>query len=271
MKRAAWFLGLLAMTAGAGAQSTADGLKNLQSDLLNKPAMLRGFSADAETHWTWNGIELTQKTPKLFMLGVLVPTSIEINDNTLLIRGNLHTLMRGKDTKIGITAEFIPVKIFVTSTAPDMTQLLPALTSRLFYPTVGAALADLPSPLRTKLPISSTDDFLAAKKSQKDNTLCDCKVGVCATNTPMKNEQPPKLLTSNFYFDGVPYSGTKALYFLRIDERGKIADVWIVQPIWHGYDSQIAANYRGYDWAPATCHGQPVSSDLYIGRDLVIR
>jgi hypothetical protein len=268
----ALLVGLLALRAGA--QTIRDGENAFRNAVLKKQMYLRGFGADAEMRWRWDGSSLVQEAPKLHTLGVLIADSVKVKGDKVEIKGAVHTLLRKSPTEVGVfDGGDDRVHLVLDLTGADMAKVLPQLSSLLFYPDMASALANLPEKYRGRLPAKMSADCCGTEIAKPISKTCDCadthadcsKDGHSVGGVGVK---PPSLkFTAEPEFTDAArrakFSGN-AQIGLDVDENGLPKNMWIVRPVGFGLEQKAGEAVEKYVFSPATCHVKPITVSLYI-------
>jgi TonB family protein len=262
-------MGLLA--ASVAAQTVDDGQRALLDAVINKQMFLRGFDADSQMRWRWDGSSLVQQAPQIHTLAVLVVKSVKVKGNKVEIQGERHTLLRTSDTEYALSAGTDNVHLDVDLRNADVAKMLPQLSNLLFYPNMESALADLPDRYKGQLPASSAINCCSVTK-QPLLKKCDCSdvtpscdasgsQTVAGLTPPSVKQAEVASLSEEAQM--AKMNGTVRVG-LQIDERGRPIDLWIIKPFGFGLDEKAGESVSQYIFAPAMCHDKPIKVSMYI-------
>jgi hypothetical protein len=282
MKAPAQFVAfLLAAVAAIGhaetvpPQTVKEAQKSFRDAVLHQQKYLRAFAADSEVRFRWDGSSLIEKIPQVRMTGPFIAESVyvDVKHDKVEIFGQVYALQLQKDSKVALSSASDAVHIEVDLNGADVSSLLPRLPDLLFYPSQAAAVADLRSGYGKLLP-TQDDCCEARRKPTPGVSACDCaQLGTGSCNLKrlepgMIGLEPPQVVHSvdpevsdealTAHFRG------RVEAILDVDPSGHPRDLWITRPAGYGLDQKAAEALGQYRFIPATCHGQPVSFDLYI-------
>lgn len=269
MRLREWLLvALLSMAAGIfQAQSVKDGEKALRDAVLNQQLYLRGFAADDVVRWEWDGKTLVEQPPLAHMLGAFTATSVRVKKHSVEIRGDLRELIKEGDSTLKLSAGDDKMTIIAELHGADAAMLLPQLRSLLFYPNRETAIANLPSEYRSELPYTNAKQTqLIARHKQSCDCASACKAS--PSDREVVGISPPRVISAvdPGYSEEARRAGFngKVQIGLDIDPSGHPKDLWITQSVGMGLDAQAARSVQQYVFAPAKCHGKPITVQLYI-------
>lgn len=265
-----WILPLSFAALTAHAQTISESTTALRDALLKQQRYLRGFSADTEIHWTWKDGALIQTEPKVHIFSAVVPSSVKVKGSKVEITAERYAIFRNKNAKLALVKLDETARITVDLTGADVMAVLPHLADSLFYRNLDEALSALPPVYKDSVP-----PYLDPKDKPKTAPAeCDCaeavakKCGSFDIFMSSVGAKLPKLIRSaepvfseaarKKKFNGNVQTG------LVVDETGTVSDVWIVRPAALGLDEAATDAVKQYYFSPATCHGQPVATHLYI-------
>lgn len=268
-KKIACGFALILLTAGVAAQTPKDSEKALRNSLLKKQFFLRGFNANPEIRWRWDGSALVQEPSRFHTLGVLTPIYVNVEGDTVRIEGQRRTFLRSGDKGFTLSEDEIRVRVVVDLKVADMANLLPKLPDLLFYPDLNSALADLPEEYRGLLPAESG---LITGKARPKN--CDCsspRAVECGQGPPeawMAGMNPPKLLK---HLDAEFPNSVRAekldayatVAFI-VNTAGRPDFLWVSKPSDDEVNASALRAVSQYTFKPATCHDQPVAVYLFV-------
>jgi TonB family protein len=269
-----WIL-LAITTVAARSQSVGDETKALSSAIVKHQRYLRGFSADAEVHWRWKDGALVADQPSAHMLSAVVARSVKVSGNKIAITADRYAVVRDKNTKLVVTPLNESVQVTVDLAGADIAAVLPHVEEALFFSDLNEALGALPAGYQHSVP----PDLVPKAFSKSTLPECDCADAAakkCGDPGSFQSTgtKPPKLIyaTEPEFSDT---ARTKKLNGnvqsrLKIDASGNVTDVWIVRPLGFGLDQNAAKAVRQYRFAPASCHGQPLATELYIDTNFQI-
>jgi len=269
MKKFACWFALVLLTLGASAQTLQENEKALRDSLIKQRFFLRGFSAQSEIDWRWDGNTLVQVPPALHSLGVLTPKSVSIKGDRVEIDGDRQILLRSGDKSFMLSQGKEAVRVVLDLKGADMSNMLPRLRDLIFYPDLKTALADLPEQYQGLLPAGVG---VAAPKDKPKRCDCAGPRGVeCSQQHPnlqMVGMKPPTVLTSvdpEFPASALADKVNKNVQIgLIVNTAGKPDFLWVASPGDSETDANALHSVSQYTFKPATCHGQPVAVDLFI-------
>lgn len=256
------------------AQSPRDGEQALRAAVMKHQLYLRGFSADHEVRWKWDGNALVEERPAVRMFAPFLAGSVIVTGNKVEIRGELHALLEKKDSTLVLASASDNVMITVDLAGADVASLLPQLPGLLFYPDKESALAELPEQYRALLPMKAGATLY--KTAIPADKSCDCttRCGKPFATVGMMGMTPPKVKSDvepvftdeagEKKFDGIVQVGAEVNAF------GRPGDFWIVRAVGMDLDENAAEAVNQYVYAPPMCHGKPTAEWLLVNVDFRI-
>lgn len=234
------------------------------SQLLDNRFLLRSFSAEPHIKGTWDGQTLTLNPVPWHIFAMLTVNKVKVHGNKLKIEAVRNELERDPSGKI--VFDPLPTPVDLTLTLPGgPATLTPALHDALFFPTVDDALAAIPKPFRTSIPIH----IGAPPHPITNHPPCDCAdpSGACTGTKDTGWQRPVVTHQVEPQFSQAARnrkaSGNVEIG-IRLDTTGAIVDEWIIREAPFGFDTEAATAVSKYTFTPATCHNKPVESSLFV-------
>lgn len=232
-------------------RSDKDALKDFQAELVGKPLILQGFSADPSTtfNWTINGLTVTP--PNFRTIGIFNTTKIKLHKNAIEITGRRHTYHEDKHGQPQPTADNSAL-IRIDFHGAEAAQVLPTLKAQLFFSTLEAAVAAIPE--------NDRDMFHFTGVRRQPQTSGNCANGGIPSRPKLVYAQDAEFSEEARH---ARFSGSVEVGFT-VDEDGHPFDIWIVKGAGLSLDEQAGMAAAKYEFHPATCDGQPVKVQLFI-------
>jgi hypothetical protein len=283
MKRLIWIVGLIGISAAACAQTQQQVEQALKNALEKKSFCVRGFSADDVVNFRWNGTEMALPSPTFRTLGVITVSSVKLSQDTLVINGERHTILKKADNSLAVSGEHSTVSLRVAWQGADVASLV-KVPSALFYKNLQEEIDDLPPDFRYVLPsreLEITRDKLKLKPLPSDPALmCDCsnndekncghRPGSPGWIWPKvdKTQSPDLQVTYNGYLN---IKGGFSSFTLRVGADGHTSDFWLGRPLGNGIDIRVLDSLKKWVFFPASCHGVSVASTITINNNFGMR
>ena len=241
---------LLPLTASSQAQSSDQVWKDFRAQVLHQRLILQNFSADPMTNFEWTANGLASTPPKIHTLGVFKLSSANLHNGTLELTGSRSTIYKEKNKKPKLLGD-APIVLNIALKGADPAQVLPALRSQLFFPTLQNAIAAIP--LVDRQTVYPTDDPAGPNPP--------CPVAGA-------HYERPKVI----YDEGPDFTdqelkahlGGSVTISFTVDENGHPSELWLIQPSDLGGDEKIAIAVSHSTFKPATCDGANVKTSLTI-------
>jgi hypothetical protein len=244
------------------AQSSDQALNDFRAQILNQRLMLQNFSADPVTNFDWTPTGLTSPPPKVRTLGVFTFTSAKLHKDSLRLLGTRSTIYKDKTADPTVLGS-APIEINIAFKGADLAHVLPNLKSRLFFPTLQAAVAAIPvryaqmlslvTPPPKKVPAPPPPECPVAGTYYEPTKII-------YTESPNFTDQAARA-----------HFNCLVTVMLTVDEHGHPSDLWLRKPAGLGLDEQAIKAVSDYKFDPATCDGVPVKTPLAVEVNFSIR
>lgn len=166
------------------------------------------------------------------------------------------------------------VKVLVEFNKGDAEVVLPRLKDALFFRSFDDAATAVPEDLQGPPPHF---DMHASQPPSLIPALPDCDCADVAVDQCRRDHRlitgqlPPKLVKQvdpalSQESRSAKVSGKSTIH-LKMNASGVPTFLWVAQAVGYGLDESAAIAVGQYRFKPATCHGQPVATDLYIDVD----
>lgn len=254
-----WVL-LLAALASTSRLYAETAVVAFRQSLKGTQYYLRDYSADHVTQYVWDNGRLTSAIPELRSFGPFKPYRIELNGHIVRIDGDSATISRDSKTgKLRLGGVFSKaLTIDLGNSDPD--EVLPKLSSLLFFGDAASARDGLPERIVRAL----NEMPSASGKADK----CKCVHALVAGTTkelPLQGHTYRKAdLTKRddlYFTDAARHAqmtGTATLGFF-VGTNGTATDVWVLRSLGYGLDQEAARALRASQFNPATYDGRPVA------------
>lgn len=236
-----------------------------RADVLNKPRILRDFSADESRAYEMKAGALSSGEIKVREFAPFTAEKVKCSGTTLTMDGTRRfAVLDSMSHAVTQSSAGVKAKITVMAMDQPLDAALPKVVGLLFWASPKEAAASVPDYLAKSVPAT----FDSASKS-----YVSC--AVCGTGKPYPESEGVILLSKN---NGVtPPRLTKqvdpefteasrrqknwhgeVLVGLIVGVDGKPHDIWIIHALGYGLDENAANAVSQYRFVPSTKDGRPV-------------
>jgi Gram-negative bacterial TonB protein C-terminal len=247
---------------GRAQAAAADPKSILRKELMGQQLILRNMSAATKIRGSWDGHAASLDQPPWRTFAALTVHKIQLKGTQVNLEATRNQIVRDKSGKLGLSSVATPVTLTLTLEG-DPATLAPTLHDAVFFPSLDAALAAVPKAFQKAIPPQPG----AVKDPATRLPVCDCTntTGTCRAEN---GSGRPKVLYSvePEFSEEARRSKTNGSVEvgIQLDETGVVADEWLVRDLGYGLDQQAAIAVSKYKFAPATCHGTPIGTTIFV-------
>jgi TonB family protein len=259
-----WLLFALMATGAGCAQTNA---KELQKKLKGKALGLRSYSAEPVAHYDWTDGNIVAVPGKTFAVSLFTTSSVQLKDGVVTLTGKRALVVRDpKKGNLALTAG-VPMRLEVDLHGTPEPEVLPKIREMLFSEDLTVLISDLPAALKElKEEFDIAEDKAGAgcgcTQILEDDLWIDVETKGNADYTfPRVSCQAEPEHREEARTKKVSRSVVLAV---NVDDRGRVGNVWIVEPLGHGLDAKAVAAVRTYKFEPANYKGKAVGVLLRI-------
>lgn len=249
-------LALTLLSAASLAQSPKDVEKALRTALVKKQMFLRGYSADANVNWKWDGSQFTAADPHYLALSAVMIGAVKLNGAHVLIQGDRQILVRTDGQNVQFAQSTSPVTIDVDLANADAAKVLPDLPSALFFSDLNSAIHGLPNSVTGLIPTPA--------KAGVASTDCDCNHASSCADYIAYNDMKGVKAAAVKSLPETPAGAAIVTVVPTVDESGKLQTVWLGRPLDPASNAAALEMAKGLSYTPSTCHDAPVSGALRL-------
>jgi len=263
---------ILSVLAFAGTQTSAQSAKDAQSafkaSILHQRLYLRNLSGSPIVHAKWIDKSLHLYNPYVRMLGPIRVQSVSFHPNQVEIDGDrfLWNAWPGKVATLGSTSS--SARILVDLNGADPMTILPSLRDALFFSSEAEALSAAPTSVGGTA-VAKGPTAPAEFRVKTSEPTCDCSergTSACEGRNPNDGMTQPKVTHQPPDFpEWIHRKGSAEVRLaFDVDTKGETQNLWIIKAEDSATDEAVTAAVLKYKFAPATCHGQPVTVKICI-------
>jgi TonB family protein len=262
-----WLLFALIVTGTGCAQTNA---KELQKKLKGKALALRSYSAEPVARYDWTDGNIVAVPGRTFAVGLFKTSSVQLKDGVVTLTGKRALVVRDpKKGNVALSAG-VPMRLEVSLHGAPESEVLPKIREMVFSEDLTALISDLPTPLKElEQEFDIAEDNVSAgcgcTHILEDDLWIDVETKGDAEYTfPRVSCQAEPEHKEEARRNKVSRSVVLAV---NVDDRGRVGNVWIVEPLGHGLDAKAVAAVRTYKFEPANYKGKAVGVLLRIEID----
>ncbi len=262
-----WLLFALMVTGTGWAQTSA---KALQKKLKGKALGLRSYSAEPVARYDWTNGNIVAVPGKTFAVSLFTTSSVQLKDGVVTVTGKRALVVRDpRKGNLALTAG-VPMRLEVDLHGAPEAEVLPKMREMLFAEDLPDLIGSLPTPLKElKQEFDIAEDKVDAgcgcTQILEDDLWIDAEAKgdadykfprVTCQAEPEHREEARRNKAAR-----------SVVLAVNVDDRGRVGNVWIVEPVGHGLDAKAVAAVRTYKFEPANYKGKAVGVLLRIEID----
>jgi TonB family protein len=261
-----WLVFALMVTGTGCAQTNAT---ELQKKLRGKALGLRSYSAEPVARYNWTDGNIVAVPGRTFAVSLFKTSSVQLKDGVVTLTGKRALVVR--DPKKGnlVLAAGVPMRLEVNLHGATEPEVLPKIREMVFSEDLTVLISDLPTPLKELKQEFDIEDKVSAgcgcTHILEDDLWIDVETKgdaeytfprvTCQAETEHKEEARGNKVSRS------------VVLAVNVDDRGRVGNVWIVEPLGHGLDAKAVAAVRTYKFEPANYKGKAVGVLLRIEID----
>lgn len=255
-----WILAAAALAVGRPALAQTDAA-SLETAIHGKAFGVRGYPADPVVKYTWIGGKLLPGFVDLHGMMVFFPDTVRMKGGKVLIEGQASTLVKN-GPKLAPMGK-VPMRLEIDLQGADAATVFPQLQGALFFPSLKAALDNLPPPLTDMVPFPADGVYRSTCNCayiDQDGKWVKLEAGDPKLSAPSVLKTVPNPALDQKAID-LKVSGTISLIYV-LSDVGRADEVWVAKPLSPEVDALAAKGGRAATIRPANYDGHPVGTVL---------